>query len=249
MLGSSLGPYRILKELGAGGMGQVFLAEDTRLARKVAVKTLSGRWTGNREAQQRLLREARAAARLNHPNIAAVYDVLEVEGCGHIVMEYVEGETLAARIERAPLPLEEVQSIALQLADALCEAHARGVVHRDLKPANILLTPGGRVKVLDFGLAKTFVLLDPGGTDSTAAIETLVSQASLIGTPAYMAPEQVLQQDVDQRTDVYGFGIVLYEMLARRRPFQEPDLMRLALAILATPPMPPPRSIRPCRRR
>jgi tetratricopeptide (TPR) repeat protein len=240
VIGSSLGPYRILKELGAGGMGQVFLAEDTRLARKVAVKTLSGRWTGNREAQQRLLREARAAARLNHPNIAAVYDVLEVEGSGHIVMEYVEGETLAARIERAPLPLEEVQGIALQLADALSEAHARGVVHRDLKPANILLTHGGRVKVLDFGLAKTLVLLDPGGgTDSTLAIETLASQVSLIGTPAYMAPEQVLQQNVDQRTDVYGFGVVLYEMLARRRPFQEPDLMRLALAILATPPMPP----------
>jgi tetratricopeptide (TPR) repeat protein len=238
--GILLGPYRVLAHLGEGGMGQVYLAEDTRLNRKIALKRLSGKWLAGPDSRKRLLREARAAARLNHPNIAAVYDVAEMNGEAYIVMEYVEGETLADRLRPGPLPVFQALEIAVQLADALIAAHAAGVVHCDLKPANVRLTSGGKAKVLDFGLARTVVL--EGAADSLEGQMTEAGQ--LVGTPAYMSPERLLGKPVDRCCDIYSLGVVLFEMLMARRPFQGTDAIALGLAVL-TEKAPAPSSINP----
>lgn len=229
---SSVGPYRILEKLGSGGMGDVYLAEDPRLHRKVALKTLAGSWSQAAGARQRLLREARAAARLNHPNIAAIYDVIETADSAHIVMEYVEGEPLSHRLARGPLPPEQVTDVAVQLCDAIAAAHAHGVIHGDLKPGNVLLTRDGKAKVLDFGLAKA-----PAGPGTAAAAgdPTLDADGHLLGTPAYMAPEQLRRQKVDQRTDLYSLGVMLFELLTAQRPFKGEDVLQLGIAILNDP--------------
>ncbi|MFI5184703.1 MAG: protein kinase, partial [Vicinamibacteria bacterium] len=231
MVESSIGPYRILERLGSGGMGDVFLAEDTRLHRKVALKTLAGSWSESPDARERLLREARAAAGLNHPNVAAIYDVVEAGDVLHIVMEYVEGEPLFARLGSGGLPPDEVTSIAIQLCDAMEVAHAQGVIHRDLKPGNILLTREGRIKVLDFGLAKT---LPSGnaGTPVSPSDSTPSNPGHIQGTPAYMSPEQLRGQAVDHRTDIYSLGVLLYELLTGHRPFQGTGVMELGMAVL-----------------
>jgi serine/threonine-protein kinase len=187
-------------------MGEVYLAQDTRLGRKVALKRLSGSQLDTPEARHQLLREARAAATLNHPNIAAVYDVLDVDDESLIVMEYVEGDTLSKLLRRGPLAPYQVIEIGIQLADALAEAHAHGIVHRDLKPANILMTSQGKVKILDFGLAKA-----PPATDASLSAST---DGRVVGTPAYMAPEQMLGYRADQRSDLYSLGIVLFQLSA-----------------------------------
>ena len=205
--GSRLGPYEILAPIGAGGMGEVYSARDTRLNRDVAIKVSAERFS------ERFEREAHVIASLNHPNICTLHDI----GPDYLVMELVEGPTLAERIRQGVIPVEEALTIARQIADALETAHEKGVVHRDLKPGNIKITPGGLVKVLDFGLAKV------GGTptsqrENSPTLTMDATQAGVIlGTAAYMAPEQAKGKPVDQRADIYAFGAVLYEMLTGKR--------------------------------
>ena len=225
--GTAVGPYQIVRQLGAGGMGVVWLAEDTRLQRKVALKTVKGADADTTEGRQRLMREARAAATLNHPNIATVHDVLDVDGQVVVVFEYVEGDTLATRLQRGPLSVAESVEVTWQLADALAAAHVQGVIHRDLKPANVVLGPDGRAKVLDFGIAR----LVPAGADmSVSAPGTL--GGGLVGTPGYAAPEQYLSRNVDGRADLYALGVMLFEMVSGRRPFPGSDALQLATAIV-----------------
>jgi eukaryotic-like serine/threonine-protein kinase len=225
--GAHVGPYHIIRQLGAGGMGVVWLAEDTRLNRKVALKTVKSADADTTEGRQRLMREARAAAALNHPHIATVHDVLDVDGQVIVVFEYVEGDTLAARLHRGPMRIAEAVEIAWQLADALAAAHAQGVIHRDLKPSNVVLGPDGRTKVLDFGIAR----LVPAGFDMSASVPGTVG-GGLVGTPGYAAPEQYLSRNVDGRADLYALGVILYEMVVGKRPFPGNDAVALATSVL-----------------
>ncbi len=237
--GARLGPYEILGPLGAGGMGEVYRARDTRLGRDVAIKVLPEIFARDPERLSRFEREARLLATLNHPNIAAIYGLEEVEGRRHIVLECVEGITLAERLRSGALPEEEALALAIQIAEALQEAHERGVIHRDLKPGNAVVTPKGRVKVLDFGLAK---LLQPiGDLTQTDGWSELGSTG---GTLPYMSPEQLLGHDVDARADIYALGVVLYEMVAGRRPFAAAVPALLTDQILRGSPDPP-RTLRP----
>ncbi|MEO7965256.1 MAG: serine/threonine-protein kinase, partial [Gemmatimonadaceae bacterium] len=212
-LGSKLGPYHIVAPLGEGGMGEVFRARDARLQRDVAIKVLASGLITDESARKRFRIEALALAKLNHPNIATVFDVGEQEGIDYLVMELVSGRSLAARIAEGPLPLEQVCALAREVASALDEAHGQGVVHRDLKPANIILTDRGTAKVLDFGLAK---LLAPGGGGGSQSVSEM---GTILGTPLYMSPEQALGERVDTRTDLWSLGVVLYEALSGRAPF------------------------------
>jgi serine/threonine protein kinase len=237
MIGEIISHYRIVEKLGRGGMGEVYLAEDKQLGRRVAIKFLPAEIATNQSARQRLLREAQTAATLDHPNICAIYEVGEQGGHSFIVLQYIEGETLAARLKR-PLPdLREALAIAAQVADALNEAHARGIIHRDIKPENIMLTMRGQVKVLDFGLAK--VLRDPGVAEPDAKTGTLLSTPGLVmGTVPYMSPEQVRGEELDGRSDIFSFGIVLYELLSGRRPFDAKSTAEVISAILTRDPPP-----------
>ncbi len=225
--GSAVGPYRIIRQLGAGGMGVVWLAEDPRLHRKVALKTVRGADSDTSEGRQLLLREARAAAALNHPHIAAVHDVLDVDGQVIVVFEYVEGDTLATRLQRAPMTVPEAIEVGWQLADALAAAHAQGVIHRDLKPSNVVLGADGRAKVLDFGIAR----LVPAGADMGHSVPGTIG-GGLVGTPGYAAPEQYLSRNVDGRADLYALGVMLFEMVSGRRPFPGTDAVALATSVL-----------------
>ena len=225
--GTAVGPYQIVRQLGAGGMGVVWLAEDSRLHRKVALKTVRFADVDTTEGRQRLMREARAAAALNHPHIATVHDVLDIEGQVVVVFEYVEGDTLAARLHKGPMSVTEVIEISWQLADALAAAHAQGVIHRDLKPSNVVLGPDGRVKVLDFGIAR----LVPAGADINVSVPGTIG-VGLVGTPGYAAPEQYLSRNVDGRADLYALGVMIYEMITGRRPFPGNDAVQLATAVL-----------------
>ena len=208
-------------------MGVVWLADDSRLHRKVALKTVKTADADTSEGRQRLMREARAAAALNHPHIATVHDVLDIDGQVIVVMEYVEGDTLAARMQRGPMSVTEVIEISWQLADALAAAHAQGVIHRDLKPSNVVLSPDGRAKVLDFGIAR----LVPAGADMSASVPGTIG-VGLVGTPGYAAPEQYLSRNVDGRADLYALGVMIYEMITGRRPFPGTDAVLLATAVL-----------------
>ena len=231
-IGTSVGPYRILSHLGSGGMGEVWLAEDTRLQRRVALKMVRPASVENQASRERLMREARAAAALNHPHIATVHDVLEANGEVVIVFEYVEGETLHNRIARERVPVDEAVDIASQIAKALATAHAHGVVHRDLKPANVIIGADRHVKVLDFGIARILAL---GSTETTgkAPAET-ASGLGFIGTAGYAAPEQMVSSAVDERADLYALGVVLFEMISGRRPFPGNDRVQLASVKLST---------------
>ena len=252
--GARLGPYEILSLLGEGGMGQVYRARDTQLAREVAVKVLPDAFAADSDRLMRFEREAKALATLNHSNIAQVYG-LETSGASRaIVMELVEGEDLAARLHRWPVPLDEALGIARQIADALEAAHDAGIVHRDLKPANIKVRSDGTVKVLDFGLAKA-IETATGSQPSAAELSyspTITSPAMtragvILGTAAYMAPEQAKGRPVDKRADIWAFGCVVYEMLTGRRAFPGDDLTDTLTAIMrdepawdALPPNTPP---------
>lgn len=247
--GSRLGTYEILGLLGAGGMGEVWKARDTRLGREVAIKVLPGDFLENEERKARFEREARTLASLNHPGIAAIYSFEELPGSPGspgrhlLVMELVKGESLDARIARGLLPLEETLSIAGQIAEALAAAHDHGVVHRDLKPANVMVSDEGRVKVLDFGLAKVRAS-SAAAVETEAATEALTRAGQVFGTVPYMAPEQLRGERVDARADIFSFGAMLYEMAAGRRPFAGTSAADVVSAILKESP-PPLEAIRP----
>jgi tetratricopeptide (TPR) repeat protein/TolB-like protein len=226
-------------------MGEVYLAVDTRLSRKVALKHLSDPLSDAAPARDRLLREARAAAQITHPNIAAIYDILETESKPWIVMEYAQGETLAAIVRRGAMKVEAALSIAARLADALARAHAAGVIHRDLKPANVILTPDGTPKVLDFGLARApWLALDAAPAEGPTIESPYASIAQLAGTPGYMAPELLLGAPATTLSDIFGLGVLMFEILSGRHPFEAPDTSSLALAVLGKP-APPVSSINP----
>jgi TolB-like protein/predicted Ser/Thr protein kinase len=230
--GSQLLQYRVIERLGAGGMGEVFLAEDTRLGRQVALKFLTSADAQDPEARARLIREAQAASVLRSPNVAVTYDLVEHGADLFIAMEYVEGELLSDRIARGPLAVPEALEIAMQVADALDEAHGQGIVHRDIKSANVMLTKRQLVKVLDFGLAK-FLRAVPGATDATIGVTI---PGVVLGTLNYMAPEQLRGAEVDHRADLFAVGAVLYEMLAGRPPFQADTMADSANRILNQEP-------------
>ena len=217
--GASVAHYRVLSRLGAGGMGEVFLAEDTRLRRKVALKVLLPEVAENAELFARFLQEARAASALSHPNAAHIYEIGESGGTHFLAMEYIEGETLEARLTGEPLPLAEILSIGAQVADALEAAHARGIVHRDIKPANLMIGARGHVTVLDFGLAKFLPEPSAKTSSSQAATQFMTSGGVVLGTVSYMSPEQALGRDVDHRTDLFSLGVVLYRMATGKLPF------------------------------
>jgi eukaryotic-like serine/threonine-protein kinase len=213
----AIGPYKIISRIGAGGMGEVFLGEDSRLGRKVALKLLPDYFAGDAARLSRFEREARAASALNHPNVATIYEIGEAEGSRYIAMEYVEGQTLSAKISDAPLPSDEIVDMAMQVADAFDQAHARGITHRDIKSANIMLNERGQVKVLDFGLAKIRAMEPPG---SSSQMETAVTEPGVVlGTVKYMSPEQAVGSEVDQRSDLFSLGVVMYEMATGKLPF------------------------------
>ena len=223
--GTRLGPYEITAPLGAGGMGEVYCARDTRLERSVAIKLLPSLRCADATAKRRFEQEARAISSLNHPNICALYDVGEETGTPYLVMEYLEGETLAQRLQKGMLPLVDALPIAIAIADAMNFAHTNGIIHRDMKAANLYLTRRNEAKILDFGLAKRFSTVDacaastvaPGSTFDVAP--QLTSPGTVVGTIDYMSPEQARGEKVDFRTDLYSFGVVLYEMMTGKRPF------------------------------
>ena len=232
--GEKLGPYEILSPLGAGGMGEVYKARDTRLDRFVAVKVLPEHIAKREDLRQRFEREAHAVGSLNHPHICVLHDIGNQDGTGYMVMEHLEGETLAARIARGALPFDQALQLATQIADALDRAHRAGVTHRDVKPANLMLTRDG-VKVLDFGLAKSGSKPAPTEHTLTAALTT---EGSVLGTPQYMAPEQFEGKEADTRSDIWAFGAVLYEMVTGEKAFQGKSYSSLVGAILSADPRP-----------
>jgi serine/threonine protein kinase/Tol biopolymer transport system component len=237
--GAELGPYTIIAKLGEGGMGEVYRATDRRLGRTVAIKVLPQDTTPDRRVLQRFEREARAASRLSHPNICPIFDVGEQDGRPFLVMEYLEGVTLAARLERRRLPLRDALRIAIEVAGALEHAHRAGLVHRDVKPANIMLTVSG-ARLLDFGLAQLHAEPPPAG-DSAVTVtetETLTAEGTILGTVPYMAPEQLEEGDTDARTDIFALGTVLYEMSAGRRPFEGNSRASVIAAVLSHTPAP-----------
>src|SRR5580700_7619871 len=236
--GFSLGPYRIERLIGAGGMGEVYRARDTTLGRDVAIKILSRFFTSDPERLTRFEREARMLAAVNHPHIGAIYGVEDADGVRGLVLELVEGPTLADRLTAGPIPVIEALTIARQIADALDAAHEKGIIHRDLKPANVKVTPGGKVKVLDFGLAKA--LAGDGTTNDPANSATLsraaTAQGVILGTAAYMSPEQARSQAVDTRTDMWAFGCMLYELLTGKQAFQGDTVTEILAGVLRGEP-------------
>ena len=233
--GMKLGPYEILAPLGAGAMGRVYRARDTRLDRLVAIKVLVASQSADERRLDRLQREARAISRVSHPNICAIHDVGQLDGATFLVMEYLEGETLARSLERGPVALGRALAIGSQIADALDAAHRRGVIHRDLKPSNVMLTTDG-VKLLDFGLAK---LRDVDAAEPDAQSTRslgLTEEGVILGTYPYMSPEQVEGQSADARSDIFALGIVLYEMVTGRRAFHGESRATLTVAILTHDP-------------
>jgi len=237
MIAESIAHYRIIKKLGAGGMGEVYLALDTKLDRKVAIKVLRSDWLAEEHLKKRLVREAQAAAKLDHPNICGIYDVSESNEFTFIVMQYIEGESVAQKMVRKPLGVTAALAIAEQAAEGLSEAHEHGIVHRDVKPQNMMLTPRGQLKILDFGLAKQMHSSD--AVDPEAATATLLSTPGLVvGTMPYMSPEQVKGEPLDASSDIFSLGVTLYEMLAGKHPFKDKSAAVTMSRILLGEPIP-----------
>src|SRR5450759_2203627 len=232
--GTTLDHFEVLELLGAGGFGEVYRARDTRLGRMVAIKVLPEDFARDVERRERFRREAMAASVLNHANICTVYDLAEAGGKTFIVMELVEGKTLHASLAHGPLPAEEAIAIGLQIADGLAEAHRAGILHRDIKSGNIALTSRGQVKILDFGLAKLFSAAQETPEGST--VEKLTAEGTSLGTITHMSPEQLLGKPVDRRSDLFSFGVVLYEIVTGRLPFQGSTIVAVADAILHAAP-------------
>jgi len=239
-LGTRLGPYVIEHPLGAGGMGEVYRAKDSRLDRTVAIKVLPAHVATDPDLRQRFEREAKAIAALTHPHICTLYDVGHQDGTDYLVLEYLEGETLADRLQKGALPLDTALKDAIEIADALDKAHRHGITHRDLKPGNIMLTKSG-VKILDFGLAKLARVAPIGIAGMTAAATqsaALTAQGAILGTLQYMAPEQLEGKDADARTDIFAFGATIYEMVTGKKAFEGKSQASLIGAILKDDPPP-----------
>ena len=236
MAPSQLNHYRILHSLGKGGMGEVFLAEDTKLQRKVALKVLSGLMSGDPERRARFEREARAVAALNHPSIVTIHSVEEADGISFLTMELVEGKPLSALMTGAGLPLDALLRIGIGITDAMAAAHQRGITHRDLKPGNVMVTPDGRVKVLDFGLAKLQEPTIDGESETRLPSNDLTGEGRIIGTVAYMSPEQAEGKPVDQRSDIFSLGVMLHEMATGQRPFKGDTNVSVMSSILRDNP-------------
>ncbi len=238
MIGKTLGHYRIGEQLGHGGMGEVYVADDLNLNRKVAVKLLPEAFTGDPERMARFEREAKLLASLNHPNIAAIYGLEQADGKRFIVMELVDGETLAQRLSKGPLPVDEALGICRQIAEGLEAAHEKGVIHRDLKPANVMITEGDRIKILDFGLAKALSgeTQSADASQSPTITEAMTHPGIILGTAAYMSPEQAKGKSVDKRADIWAFGCILYECLAGKRAFEGETVTETLAAVLTKEP-------------
>jgi serine/threonine protein kinase len=237
--GTRLGAYEVAAQIGAGGMGEVYQAHDTKLGRDVAIKVLPEAFAHDPERLSRFQREAKMLASLNHPNIATIHRLEQSGGTSYLVMELVSGETLADRVKRdGAVPIEEALTIAKQIAEALEAAHEKSIIHRDLKPANVKLTPEGKVKVLDFGLAKAFAgdttTEDIGNSPTLSMAATM--QGVILGTAAYMSPEQARGKAVDKRTDIWAFGCVLYELLTGKQAFHGEDVTDILAAVVRAEP-------------
>src|SRR5579864_197998 len=250
--GTRLGPYEIQSALGAGGMGEVYRARDTRLERTVAIKILPSPLSSNPELNTRFEREARAVSSLNHPHICHLYDIGSQDGTAFLVMEYLDGETLADRLRQGPLPLKQALEFGIQITEALATAHRAGILHRDLKPGNVMLTAGG-AKLLDFGLAKAAPALVPGSaavsgmTPSTptmtiaelsSPVKALTQRGTVVGTFQYMAPEVLQGAEADARSDIFSLGCALYEMVTARRAFEGKSQLSVLTGILEHDPEP-----------
>ena len=237
--GLKLGPYEILAAIGAGGMGEVYRAKDTRLDRTVAIKVLPSHLSENSEIKQRFEREARTISSLSHPHICALYDVGSHEGTNYLVMEYLEGETLTQRLSKGPLSTDQLLQYGIEIADALDRAHRQGIIHRDLKPGNIMLTRSG-TKLLDFGLAKlqTETASHPEVSSLQTEQRELTREGMILGTMQYMAPEQLEGKTADARTDIFALGTILYEMATGKKAFEGKSQASLIAAILEKDPVP-----------
>src|SRR5262245_8021064 len=235
-VGTRLGALEVTALLGKGGMGEVYRARDTKLKRDVAIKILPDEFSRDADRVSRFQREAEALAALNHQNIGTIYDVQQIGETRFLILELVEGQTLQEKLRQGPLPIEEALAIAKQIAEALEAAHERGVVHRDLKPANIKLTPDGKVKVLDFGLAKAFQAQSPTALSDSPTLMSASMPGAIVGTAAYMSPEQVKGRQVDRRTDIFAFGCVLYEMLTAQAAFDGDEVTEILGSVLKTEP-------------
>src|SRR5713101_1083907 len=237
--GTRLGSYEVAAQIGAGGMGEVYRAHDTKLGRDVAIKVLPANFVNDPERLARFQREARVLAALNHANIATIYGLEHSGNVTCLVMEVVSGETLAERVKAGPLSIEDALKIAVQIAEALEAAHEKSIIHRDLKPANVKVTPEGKVKVLDFGLAKAFVGEDSGSdpSNSPTLSQAATLQGVILGTAAYMSPEQARGKSVDKRTDLWAFGCVLYELLTGKQAFSGEDITEILAAVVKTEPV------------
>src|SRR4249920_3501189 len=236
--GSRLGAYEILAPLGAGGMGEVFRARDTRLSREVAIKVLPAALASDAERLKRFEKEARSASALNHPNIVTIYDIGSTGGVSWIAMEKVEGATLRELLASGPLPVKRLLQIAPQIAEGLARAHESGIVHRDLKPENVMVTKNGLVKVLDFGLAKLTSTMSGSGEGSALPTMTGTTPGVVVGTVGYMSPEQASGEALDFRSDQFSFGSILYEMASGKRAFERPNPAQTLSAVIDTEPEP-----------
>jgi len=236
--GKCFGHYEIIEQIGEGGMGEVYLAKDTRLERKTALKILPGNVAQDEERMLRFVREAKSASALNHPNIITIYEIGEADSTHFIATEYIEGDTLRERLKGSPVNLKSALEIAIQVASALDAAHRTGIVHRDIKPENVMIRPDGLVKLLDFGIAKLTEKRNETDSEAATAIKAQTSPGMIIGTAAYMSPEQARGTAVDARTDIFSFGVMLYEMLAGKPPFEGESAMETIASILNKEPVP-----------